>query len=198
MLFQLMTKRQDGEPVKFLGHGICDSLSRSITLPTPTDDKEVIEKSVLSVLRGLQIQPSDIRGMGIQVTKLSEAVTVGPTKNLLQFTKVQTPEELHQRDSVLHTVENNQKHSEVNKLPMSKSTNQGSKLLPITSFLGPCPTLNKFDDLPPTELPPLPNVVLDAAQPGPSSRVPALIQTQVRLISLISVSIVLILFSILI
>ena len=32
------------EPAKHLGHGICDSLSRSHTLPTATDDAAVVRK----------------------------------------------------------------------------------------------------------------------------------------------------------
>lgn len=196
--FQLMTKQTDSEPVKFLGHGLCDNLSRSVTLPSPTDDRNVIAKSVLSMLRTLQVQPSDIRGMGIQVTKLFDATAEGSTKSLLQFTQVLTPQELHKRDDMMHNTalksSTHQKQLSSNSAnqdkllsktsnqdqPSSKLFNPEGRLQPITSFLGPCPTFNKFDELPTKQLPPLPNVSIeDDFVPGPSKAPPTCYETQV-------------------
>ncbi|KAI8324694.1 DNA/RNA polymerase, partial [Martensiomyces pterosporus] len=65
-------KRQEGQgrPEKFLGHGICDSLSRSTTLPQPTDDPARIASACIDLLRQMSINPLDIRSVGIQVQRL--------------------------------------------------------------------------------------------------------------------------------
>lgn len=49
--------RAKGAPVesaKFMGHGVCDSISRSVTLPVATRDPDIIHKEVLSLLRQLK------------------------------------------------------------------------------------------------------------------------------------------------
>ena len=55
------------EPAKHMGHGICDNISKSATVPQPTDDTKVIAKETVSLLQQLKIIASDIRGVGIQV-----------------------------------------------------------------------------------------------------------------------------------
>ncbi|PSC71461.1 DNA repair REV1 [Micractinium conductrix] len=59
-----------GEPLKFMGHGICDNLSRSVTLARYTDAAADISRECRAVLAVLRVPPQDIRGMGIQVTRL--------------------------------------------------------------------------------------------------------------------------------
>jgi DNA repair protein REV1 len=59
-------------PQKYLGHGWCDNISRSVTLASSTDDKGRIAKEATSLLLGLQIDASEIRGLGIQISKLDD------------------------------------------------------------------------------------------------------------------------------
>lgn len=42
------------ETAKFMGHGVCDSVSRSLTLPVATRDPDMIHKEVQVLLRQLK------------------------------------------------------------------------------------------------------------------------------------------------
>ncbi|KHJ49100.1 BRCA1 protein [Trichuris suis] len=50
--------------MKFLGHGICDSTCKSVTIGTHTSAEPAITRTVLSLLRSLKPEPTDIRGVG--------------------------------------------------------------------------------------------------------------------------------------
>ena len=56
-----------------MGHGMCDHISRSITLPTATNEKALIAREVTKMLREVSIEPSKLRGMGVSVGTLSSA-----------------------------------------------------------------------------------------------------------------------------
>jgi nucleotidyltransferase/DNA polymerase involved in DNA repair len=56
-----------------MGHGMCDHISRSITLPSATNDKALIAREVTKMLREVSIEPSKLRGMGVSVGTLSSA-----------------------------------------------------------------------------------------------------------------------------
>uniref|UniRef100_A0A8D0KN23 DNA repair protein REV1 n=1 Tax=Salvator merianae TaxID=96440 RepID=A0A8D0KN23_SALMN len=58
------------EPAKFGGHGICDSINRTVTLDHATDNGKVIGKEILSMFRTMKLNISDMRGVGIQVHQL--------------------------------------------------------------------------------------------------------------------------------
>jgi len=58
------------DPPKHLGHGKCDIYNKSLMLGVPTNSKEVLTKEALSILRGFRITPGELRGFGIQMTKL--------------------------------------------------------------------------------------------------------------------------------
>lgn len=76
-----MKRKQDaGEAVKHLGHGKVDSFSKSNTLANYTDDPTVINKCVYSLLKSFQILYSDVRGIGIQVTRLDSNQEILPRK----------------------------------------------------------------------------------------------------------------------
>ncbi|KAJ2737146.1 deoxycytidyl transferase [Coemansia sp. BCRC 34962] len=66
-------KRQEGQgkPGKFLGHGICDSLSKSAMLPSMTNDYAKIALVCVKLLAQMDVDPLDIRAVGIQVHKLA-------------------------------------------------------------------------------------------------------------------------------
>jgi len=85
---KLMVRSKDAsvETAKFMGHGKCESLSKSQLLPTPTNDASSLSKNCLSLLRPLKIPPADIRGMGIQMTNLSDGST-GRSATIFDFAK---------------------------------------------------------------------------------------------------------------
>lgn len=65
-------KRQAGapEPKKPLGCGKCDLLSRSIAVDLRDDDVKLLSKQIKSTYQNLQIPPKELRGVGLQVSKL--------------------------------------------------------------------------------------------------------------------------------
>ncbi|KAI9376212.1 hypothetical protein BJX61DRAFT_539074 [Aspergillus egyptiacus] len=58
------------EPVKHLGHGKCDVFNKSVILGIATNAPDVLGKEAVSMLKSLAISPGDLRGLGIQMTKL--------------------------------------------------------------------------------------------------------------------------------
>ncbi|KNC96285.1 uncharacterized protein SPPG_08437 [Spizellomyces punctatus DAOM BR117] len=63
-------KRYKGEPQKFLGCGDCDNLSKSWNASNCINSWETIFRESYRLLCELQIEPTDIRGVGIHVSKL--------------------------------------------------------------------------------------------------------------------------------
>lgn len=47
----------------FAGHGICDSLCKSSTLPVATDNADIIAQECCSLLRQIKVDPEDLRGV---------------------------------------------------------------------------------------------------------------------------------------
>lgn len=72
MTLKVMRRAADAplEPVKHLGHGKCDVLNKSIILGISTNTKEVLGREAISMLRSFNISPGDLRGLGVQMTKL--------------------------------------------------------------------------------------------------------------------------------
>ncbi|KAG9339445.1 hypothetical protein JZ751_023582 [Albula glossodonta] len=58
------------EPAKYGGHGICDSLARSVTMDRPSDTSEVIGAEVLKLFHSMNLNVADVRGVGMQVHQL--------------------------------------------------------------------------------------------------------------------------------
>lgn len=69
---KLMVRAADApvETAKFMGHGVCDTVSKTSTLPQCTDDAELIERTVMAIRRQLKVAPPEVRGVGIQIAKL--------------------------------------------------------------------------------------------------------------------------------
>lgn len=70
----LKLKRRKGnapEPIKFLGHGPCDNVSRSVTLNRFTDATADLTHECRAMLRALKVPADQIRGIGISVSFLS-------------------------------------------------------------------------------------------------------------------------------
>ncbi|BBN18674.1 DNA repair protein REV1 [Marchantia polymorpha subsp. ruderalis] len=100
-------KRREGagEPAKYLGHGICDSLSRSETVGHPTNSAEILLRIGRQLYASLHIDPEDVRGMGLQVSRL-ESVNAGNRKKHSALDSWLAPpkKEIHNR-SVVHDKE---------------------------------------------------------------------------------------------
>ncbi|KAF2625664.1 DNA repair protein [Macroventuria anomochaeta] len=58
------------EPPKHLGHGKCDTFNKSLLLGVATNSKEVLTKEAMGILRGFGFSPGELRGIGVQLTKL--------------------------------------------------------------------------------------------------------------------------------
>ena len=83
------------ETSKFLGHGICDAASRSGNLSSATRDAAVIGREVRTLHAQMGKAVEDLRGVGIQVTKLERDADggggsgegSGRTKSMLNFVR---------------------------------------------------------------------------------------------------------------
>ncbi|XP_041989924.1 DNA repair protein REV1-like isoform X2 [Salvia splendens] len=71
---KIKKKKSDaGEPVKYMGHGDCENLSHAITIPMATDDVGVLQRLATQLFGHFHIDVGDIRGVGLQVSKLEGA-----------------------------------------------------------------------------------------------------------------------------
>ncbi|CAI6335534.1 unnamed protein product [Periconia digitata] len=107
---KVMRRSRDAplDPPKHLGHGKCDTFNKSIVLGVATNAKESITKEALSILKGFGFSPGELRGIGIQMTKLEvmKNATDGGldgSQRRLQF-KVGNPEPKKPRQ-IIETVE---------------------------------------------------------------------------------------------
>ncbi|KAI1810567.1 impB/mucB/samB family protein [Poronia punctata] len=66
------------DPPKHLGHGKCDTFSKSVSFGVATHDYQVLGKEAVSILRSYNFSPGDLRGLGVQLTKL-EPIKNGPS-----------------------------------------------------------------------------------------------------------------------
>ncbi|KAJ0038248.1 hypothetical protein Pint_23737 [Pistacia integerrima] len=68
-------KKDANEPVKYMGCGDCDNFSHSMTVPVATDDVEVLQRITKQLFGSFHFDVKDIRGIGLQVSKLENADT---------------------------------------------------------------------------------------------------------------------------
>ncbi|KAG7442234.1 DNA repair protein [Guyanagaster necrorhizus] len=78
------------EPPKFLGHGACDVFNKQGPLADPsgraTNDENVIGDHAWRMLKSLNFDPKELRGIGIQIQKLeSKDAAVNPGQKTLPF-----------------------------------------------------------------------------------------------------------------
>ncbi|EIW70659.1 hypothetical protein TREMEDRAFT_28996 [Tremella mesenterica DSM 1558] len=75
LTLKLMARHPDApvEPPKFLGHGWCETFNKSAQISKgglATDDPPIMTEASLRLLRSMKLDPQELRGVGIQVTKL--------------------------------------------------------------------------------------------------------------------------------
>ncbi|KAI1774017.1 impB/mucB/samB family protein [Hypoxylon cercidicola] len=63
------------DPPKHLGHGKCDTFNKSVMFGVATNDHQVLGKEAVSILRSYKFTPGDLRGLGVQLTKLEPLKT---------------------------------------------------------------------------------------------------------------------------
>ncbi|XXG93895.1 deoxycytidyl transferase [Hypoxylon texense] len=63
------------DPPKHLGHGKCDTFNKSVMFGVATHDYQVLGKEAVSILRSYKFSPGDLRGLGVQLTKLEPLKT---------------------------------------------------------------------------------------------------------------------------
>ncbi|KAL2072575.1 hypothetical protein VTL71DRAFT_11918 [Oculimacula yallundae] len=72
LTIKIMRKSADAplDPPKHLGHGKCDTFNKSIILGVATNNADIIGREAISVLRSYGFSPGELRGLGVQMTKL--------------------------------------------------------------------------------------------------------------------------------
>lgn len=87
LTMRIMRRSADAplEPVKHLGHGKCDVFNKSIILGVATNAKDIIAKEAVSILRGFNFSPGDLRGLGVQMTKLEPVKSLQSSQQQLNF-----------------------------------------------------------------------------------------------------------------
>lgn len=72
MTMKIMRRSMDAplDPPKHLGHGKCDTFNKSTTFGVATHDAERIGREAVSILRAYRFSAGDLRGLGVQMTKL--------------------------------------------------------------------------------------------------------------------------------
>ncbi|AEO53961.1 hypothetical protein MYCTH_2295926 [Thermothelomyces thermophilus ATCC 42464] len=102
------------DPAKHLGHGECDTFTKSVTFGVATNDSGAIGKESVGILRSFKFSPGDLRGIGVQMTKLEpikpSAAPEGSQKRL-DFGSAAPPTKRPKREPV---------HEEPNARPPSR------------------------------------------------------------------------------
>jgi DNA repair protein REV1 len=72
LTMKIMKRAADAplDPPKHLGHGKCDTYNKSIVLGVATNNAETIGREAVSILRSYGFSPGELRGLGVQMTKL--------------------------------------------------------------------------------------------------------------------------------
>ncbi|KAB2580008.1 DNA-repair protein UmuC-like protein [Lasiodiplodia theobromae] len=86
LTMKIMKRAADAplDPPKHLGHGKCDTFNKSLVLGVATNDKTILAKEALSILKGFGVSPGELRGIGVQMTKLEPLKGPGDGKESSQ------------------------------------------------------------------------------------------------------------------
>ncbi|KAK8049758.1 impb mucb samb family protein [Apiospora phragmitis] len=77
LTIKIMRRAADAplDPPKHLGHGKCDTFNKSTMFGVATHDAQVLGKEAVSMLRSFKFNAGDLRGLGVQLTKLEPLKT---------------------------------------------------------------------------------------------------------------------------
>jgi DNA repair protein REV1 len=72
LTMKIMKKAADAplDPPKHLGHGECDTFTKSVGFWVATNSADITGREAVLILRGYGFSPGEIRGLGVQMTKL--------------------------------------------------------------------------------------------------------------------------------
>jgi DNA repair protein REV1 len=102
LTLKLLKRHPDApiEPPKFLGHGWCETFNKSAPVfnkgGSATDDPAVLGTEAVKLLRAMRLDPVELRGVGIQITKLDGEAKVAEREvgqGTLSFVKKRTASE---------------------------------------------------------------------------------------------------------
>ncbi|KAL8809318.1 MAG: hypothetical protein Q9200_003516 [Gallowayella weberi] len=92
LTMKIMRRAADAplDPPKHLGHGKCDTFNKSLVLGVATNDKNILAREAISIMRGWGFSPGELRGLGVQMTKLeplkgSPGNPIASSQKRLQF-----------------------------------------------------------------------------------------------------------------
>ncbi|TAQ88224.1 hypothetical protein B7494_g3449 [Chlorociboria aeruginascens] len=104
---KIMKKAVDAplDPPKHLGHGKCDTYNKSVTLGVPTNSPEIIGREAVSILRSYGFSPGELRGLGVQMTKLEPLKDMMPEGNQRRINFGATPKAAKQIEDPINDPE---------------------------------------------------------------------------------------------
>lgn len=72
LTMKIMRRSADAplDPPKHLGHGKCDTFNKGVAFGVATHDHQALGKEAVAILRSYKFSPGDLRGLGVQLTKL--------------------------------------------------------------------------------------------------------------------------------
>lgn len=78
LTMKIMKKAADAplDPPKHLGHGKCDTFNKCVVLGVATNKVDIIGREAISILRSYGFSPGELRGLGVQMTKLDPIKTI--------------------------------------------------------------------------------------------------------------------------
>lgn len=107
----------EGEPAKFMGCGVCDAFSKSVTIRKPLLQPEDLEAVFIPLFRKLvaDMPLSDLRGLGVQVDKFEEQTN---SRSLQSWFKPQESHQAHEElSSKVIDISNEDEEDEVQFIP---------------------------------------------------------------------------------
>jgi len=88
---KLMVRAENApeETAKFNGHGVCDNISKSAQLNTATNSKDIIMREVMVLVKSSNVEPKEMRGVGITMSKLEQVDggKSGMNNSILKFVR---------------------------------------------------------------------------------------------------------------
>ncbi|KAL9600722.1 MAG: hypothetical protein Q9219_002963 [cf. Caloplaca sp. 3 TL-2023] len=146
LTMKIMRRAADAplDPPKHLGHGKCDTFNKSLVLGVATNDKDILSREAISIMRGWGFSPGELRGIGVQMTKLEPLKgpaesPLASSQKRLQFKDVAPQPQSSLRHNGPDDVESPQKPRATPTHPAAAYTNNSSpsgKPRSIVNMLG--------------------------------------------------------------
>lgn len=122
------------ETAKFMGHGYCDHVTKTITLQQFTANLTVITQTVFNIKNILRIPPKELRGIGIQMSKLDTGEKQAAKKNalrtLFEKQKQRPTEEVADKRAVTNPLSRSQSMRRVKSFGGTPSPGEARKFRP--------------------------------------------------------------------